>query len=287
MPIMNKDQLLAFDAENGAYSTVTEREATGDRSITLDKHEKKVLSLGYDLESFPRQKADTHRSTFIIHTQIGESSGDLAVKHPKPKGNELRLYMADAQYFSGSSGDIFFIFTKRGSQELHVGFMPPKEWERKTVTGVEGSGIDFPEDDALYQELLNQPYPDLAKDASEVKQMRIPRAIRAALEALENANFECEMDPTHETFISLASGKNYIEAHHLMPLKQQSSYSYNLDIPENIVALCPTCHRKFHHAVGEMKEHLLVAVYTRRKEKLTAFGLTYTLPQLFNAYHVM
>jgi 5-methylcytosine-specific restriction protein A len=194
--------------------------------------------------------------------------------------------MADAQNFSGGNGDTFFIFTKRGSLEIHVGFMPSKEWERKTITGEDGSDVDFPEDDAVYQELLNGTYSDLAKESKQVTQTRIPRAIRAAREALENAGFECEMDPTHETFISSASGKNYIEAHHLMPLKQQRSYDYNLDIPENIVALCPTCHRKFHHAKSEIKEDLLTTVYMHRKAKLKTSGLTYTLPQLLNSYHV-
>lgn len=43
MPLMTQEQLDLLGAEAGAYSFVTAREATGDKSITLDSNEKKYL----------------------------------------------------------------------------------------------------------------------------------------------------------------------------------------------------------------------------------------------------
>lgn len=52
MPLMTTQQLSILGAQDGAYSIVTKREATGDRSVTVDKFEKKPLFLHYTTE-FP------------------------------------------------------------------------------------------------------------------------------------------------------------------------------------------------------------------------------------------
>lgn len=288
MPKMNEIQCKAFGALTGAYSFVTAREAGGDRSVTMDRYEKTVLGMGYDLDGFPRQKVENKRTSFIVHNKAGENSAELAVKFPKKEGNELRLYMADAQDFSGNSGDVFFIFMRSGDDIPHVGFMSPADWKQATEPAAPYSHneIDTISDDAAYQAALQRPHPDLAKDGKEVTQTRIPRSIRAALEALKTANFKCEADAGHNTFTSAVTGENYVEAHHLMPMGQQSSYHYNLDVPANIVALCPTCHRKIHHASATEKEDLLTKIYVHRKKVLEEASLSYRLPDLFNAYGV-
>jgi 5-methylcytosine-specific restriction protein A len=72
--------------------------------------------------------------------------------------------------------------------------------------------------------------------------------------AIRSANYQCEVDPDHETFTSRKTKQPFVEAHHLIPMQYQDEFDVSLDVPENIVALCPGCHRKFHHArFGELK----------------------------------
>ena len=67
--------------------------------------------------------------------------------------------------------------------------------------------------------------------------------------AFERENYTCELCGTKNTFES-KNGKEYFEGHHLIMynISSQNKYKYSLDISENIICLCPTCHRKIHYA---------------------------------------
>lgn len=62
------------------------------------------------------------------------------------------------------------------------------------------------------------------------------------------ANYRCEINPSHQLFTSKATGQNYLEAHHIIPVSLGSQFSVQLDVMENVVCLCPLCHRAIHHA---------------------------------------
>ncbi|MEG0664633.1 MAG: hypothetical protein RR483_06005, partial [Clostridia bacterium] len=50
--------------------------------------------------------------------------------------------------------------------------------------------------------------------------------------------YKCEINPEHETF---HNGRHpYMEGHHLIPMSQQDFYTFSLDVPPNIISLCPT-----------------------------------------------
>lgn len=75
--------------------------------------------------------------------------------------------------------------------------------------------------------------------------------------AIKSASHQCEVEPAHATFTSRKTKKPFVEAHHLIPMQCQDKFAVSLDVPENIVALCPGCHRKFHHArFGDLKAQL-------------------------------
>jgi len=74
-----------------------------------------------------------------------------------------------------------------------------------------------------------------------------------AAEALRLAIFKCEINTSHQTFISNVKGQPYLEAHHLIPIGNQGSYPFSLDVTANIVALCPNCHRRLHHGKSTEK----------------------------------
>ncbi|WP_165005054.1 MULTISPECIES: hypothetical protein [unclassified Enterococcus] len=48
--------------------------------------------------------------------------------------------------------------------------------------------------------------------------------------------------------ITQVDGKNFVEAHHLVPMAVQDYYQYTLDFTDNVTALYPSCHRLVHLA---------------------------------------
>lgn len=90
-----------------------------------------------------------------------------------------------------------------------------------------------------------------------------------AAEAIKAANFTCEVDAEHWTFTSKAKRHRYVEAHHLIPISQQPRFVASLDVVENIVSLCATCHRMLHFGVEREKKSLLVSLFKERRKKLS------------------
>lgn len=102
---------------------------------------------------------------------------------------------------------------------------------------------------------------------------------------LEAANYSCAVDKNHRTFVNRTNGHNYVEAHHLVPLKHEDKFPFSLDVPENIVALCPNCHMKIHHADKDVVEKLLLNLLTaERKKKLKGRGLSVNNGKLLSLY---
>lgn len=97
-----------------------------------------------------------------------------------------------------------------------------------------------------------------------------PRRARCSL---ENANFQCELNSSHKTFVNKRSGKQYMEAHHLVPMSKQGSFEFDIDVPENILCICPNCHRKIHLADDEEKTKVLEQAYEMRKSALPSRGI--------------
>ena len=127
--------------------------------------------------------------------------------------------------------------------------------------------------------------PQKVEDKQEHKGKQIyPRNLAYAKAALQAANYKCEMDNTHITFISKATQKPYVEAHHLFPLSAQDEIKYSLDVPANIIALCPLCHRKIHLAPLKDKKEMLLSLYRKRRSELKIFGIENNEDDLLSIY---
>ncbi len=100
-----------------------------------------------------------------------------------------------------------------------------------------------------------------------------PRDPSIAREALIRAEYRCEVDPQHITFISAVTGQNYVEAHHLIPMSRQGECDNSLDVVANIVALCPTCHRKIHFADKDVSNAMTCALVEARRSRLEDYGI--------------
>lgn len=108
-----------------------------------------------------------------------------------------------------------------------------------------------------------------------------PRRARCSL---ENANFQCELNPSHQTFVNKKSGKQYMEAHHLVPMSKQGSFEFDIDVPENILCICPNCHRKIHLAEDQEKKETIAKAFKLRKAVLPARGINIDMKTLLEIY---
>lgn len=103
-----------------------------------------------------------------------------------------------------------------------------------------------------------------------------------AINALSNASYRCEIDGAHKTFIRKNNNIPYTEPHHLVPMKDAGEFLTSLDIEENIVSLCSTCHNQIHYGKG--CEDMLNTLFLERKDLLKSAGIDITEVQLLDRY---
>jgi 5-methylcytosine-specific restriction protein A len=103
-----------------------------------------------------------------------------------------------------------------------------------------------------------------------------------AVVALRYADFLCEIDGEHPSFIRRKNNHNYVEPHHLVPMKYSDDFDVSLDVPANIVSLCSNCHNEIHY--GRDYEQLVEKLYEKRKGLLQKAGINITLEQLKRMY---
>lgn len=142
-------------------------------------------------------------------------------------------------------------------------------------------------DKSLIDALTNQ-RPELFNPDSSInkylKQPRYeyPRSSKLANKIKKDADYKCAVDGFHETF-SIKDGSQYMEAHHFIPMFLQGKYSalkVSLDVKENMLCLCPTCHREFHYA----GKRLIERFYEMKKMELENVGIKIELKELLEAY---
>ena len=109
-----------------------------------------------------------------------------------------------------------------------------------------------------------------------------PRNHKTAVNALIMADFKCEYNETHETFIRRKDGHPYTEPHHLVPLSYSGEFPVSLDVEENILSLCSTCHNHLHY--GKDIKPLLKKLFLEREEHLRKVGIAITFEQLLKMY---
>lgn len=110
------------------------------------------------------------------------------------------------------------------------------------------------------------------------------RSRRIAENALILADFKCEIDEEHFTFIRKKQNVPYTEAHHLVPLAYSDQFRYSLDVEENIVSLCSSCHKRIHY--GKDAKELIRRLFSNRKELLEEAGIIISEEELFNMYGI-
>lgn len=107
-----------------------------------------------------------------------------------------------------------------------------------------------------------------------------------AVQAKKLSNFTCEYNREHITFINNTDQRNYVEAHHLIPVSKEDDFENSIDVSANIVTLCPICHRCIHHGKAEDKEIILLKLYNERKERLKKCNIYLDKSTLMKYYKI-
>lgn len=276
--------LKHFKATSGAYSIVTDREATHDASVTIDSGEKDILWHRVNPDHIFRGGGATDNGypshhKFILKNPVttDELPINLSLVHPKKDGNELRLYFSGK--FVPASEDIWFIFIRENNQYPFVGFTDQDTWKKIEQNSLILSGVVIDDDDSKYQSDILSP----GLIPKSYSTYRYPRDPNLARKVISDSGFICMFDKHHPLFTSL-SGTPFLEAHHLIPLSAQSDFKYSLDIAENIVALCPNCHRAIHLAESSIKNHMLNIFYAERYQQLSDKGIDISFHKLLFYY---
>lgn len=113
-----------------------------------------------------------------------------------------------------------------------------------------------------------------------------PRKKEESMEAKKNSNWTCELDSNHETFLCQSNETPYVEAHHLIPMAAQDYFENTLDFADNIVALCPNCHRMIHYATNKIKYDALKTLFNNREVKYPTYGIDINFNRLLNFYEI-
>ena len=254
-----------FKAINGSYSIVTEREEF-DSQITLTDVETEMVINFFNRSNIQVGNVNSNKlksqKTFLLYPTYKPTILNLVF--PKPNKSELRLYISARAGFKPKSGDIWFLYID-GNNQMVIGSFPESVWN-------ELDQIDL--DDSEYLEEIQEEI----KDNKKVKAPPVAKIIKIqigskliykrnpliAVASLSRAKFICEIDHSHKTFIAEKSKKPYVEAHHFVPMKFQSDFSFPLDCVENVISLCPTCHRGIHLGQVDYKRTLIDVLYNSR-----------------------
>ena len=122
------------------------------------------------------------------------------------------------------------------------------------------------------------------KESAKTNSNRWSRSADIAHEAIVSANNECFFNKNHTTFTSRRSTKPFMEAHHLIAMEYQDRFEFSLDVPENILCICPNCHRQIHHGTEKEVKPLLDLAFQDRNKALRTRGLDISIEELCKLY---
>lgn len=254
-----------FNASEGAYSRVTEREIY-DSQITLTDFEAELfISYFKDIHigSVQLNKPAASKKFILFNTK---NVIELNVNFPKENKPELRLYLSKKAGFKPAPGDVIFFYVANNA--MHIGNLPENIW-RDLV----GHKYRIDEDDEVFQNAIE--FEDVPDQVSKITK-GFPRDPRLAQTAINLAKYECENKRDHWLFKSRRTNHNFVEAHHLFPVAATKLLGRKLDIVENIFALCPGCHRAIHYGDNKSSFEIISNLFELRRQFFEGAAFSHT-----------
>ncbi len=262
-----------FNAINGSYSIVTNREEY-DSQITLTDSEAEMVINYFGINNIQLGNVNSDKEkaskTFFLYPNL--QTIKLNLVFPKPDKPELRLYISKQAGFKPASGQIWFLYIDTNNR-LIIGSLDESLWNDLDQIDIEDEAyLEEIQSEIINTGIISQPPTPTITKITMGARTTYKRNGSIASFALAKAEYLCEIDNNHKTFISQRTSLPYSESHHFIPMKFQDDFSFPLDCTENIISLCPTCHRGFHHGVTNHKKALIEKVYDSRKA-LNNFGI--------------
>ena len=186
-------------------------------------------------------------------------------------------------------------------QRFYTGRRPKQEVKmlKWLLNYLQGKGNEKDEDFDFQEKIQNTDVKETISDTAKQQPSfnngssgrTVAKKAYISKQALREANFKCVFDNSHETF-QTAKGVPYMEGHHLIPCTVSNveyywdKYGRNIDCVENIICLCPTCHRRIHFGSKEEKERIIKVLYKKQISSLRSAGLDISIDELLSLYDI-
>lgn len=269
------DEAVHFLAENAPVSKFFEKYKAVSRVLTFIKHNLSLFEFNGERvrisplfeEYFDRNFAEKY---------------DLAHLHEHlARDVDYAYFLQNPQYFG-----VDLIDPPAAEESLSLPLPLPKEDESEEY---EGKVNDL--DEANVREEIAagaHKLPPVSPAHGGTRGCRINPLLGSI--ALKRANYRCAADPEHLSFPARKTGKPYMEAHHLIPACNQQlfweKFNVNVDCLENLVSLCPTCHKAIHYGTDEVRAKLVEKLYRKCSPRYAAIGLKITKEELKKLYRL-
>ncbi len=233
----------------------------------------------------------------ILRTVKNLKTGSINIK-----GNSNRI--RERGYENGNIAAIYYDFKNIPDDDVLFSDLNKMLSVYSELKSLVGSNIlkiskfkyfnDVELDEQEYQQKSNKrPSSDIPRGPQQKREIKdsnkstskIPRDPNIAAHALNKANYKCEINPNHQTFISRTSNQNFVEAHHLIPMNAYDDFEFSIDIPENIISLCPNCHRLIHHGEEQKVNEILITFFDLRISGLIDRDINLSKKDLLRYYH--
>lgn len=203
------------------------------------------------------RKAPSYKGYLVRIFVLIEEFSNLTIKEPVSMDTfelvqNIRTYKGYKDYNKSEKG------FPNAALNYYLSFVSQILMDQETeIDNLSDQLIDFKQNtiknsDIFIEKEINNP----EKRPAPVIVNNIKRYKRNLLEvrkAKKFASYICEYDNNHVTFLNNYENKPYIEAHHLIPMATQGLFQYNIDFADNIIRLCPNCHRRIYYGVKSDK----------------------------------
>jgi len=174
------------------------------------------------------------------------------------KGLEILAITEHAPAMPGSCQQIYFSNYK---------VLPRRHGDLTVLYGTELNILDYVGHVDLPEEILKESDERVPKLDTVVTNTKYRTDYKLKCEVLRNCGFRCEIDDKHFSFLN-NEGVMYVEGHHLVPMSFQKSFGdINIDCRDNIICLCPNCHKMIHYGGDLVKEELLEKLFMKVKDR--------------------
>ncbi len=172
--------------------------------------------------------------------------------------------------------------------------------DKKLLSWLNGFFLRMNQEDSLYQEQLEDSIKVAVNDSSSTREPEffdsstgrvVKKNLSISRRAVASSDYKCAYNVDHKTFLR-ANGLPYMEGHHLIPCTSSNAEKFwkrfgrNIDCVENIVALCPTCHRRIHFGSKAERTEIIDKLYEVQADKLRLADLGISLDELRELYDI-